>query len=230
MGNDKLNYVLTASPTPRPRQDAGNNSGPGIDLRDLLCQAAGGTADIPIGWSRLRHDAERMLQSATTDVGLRRELRVTGVYVLGSTPVVHLTGHDAVVHGICRRTVARARHTCQICGRTGHVWECLSQFQVLCARCAAPQVVAADLDALEALRQRRGSANQSIPVAELPARLVTAIAMALDTATSDGSCGQPRVNQSTRHAITRQEFDRWCQWFLALRESPKFVELIGSAR
>src|SRR5512137_956389 len=74
MGNDKLNYVLTASPTPRPRQDAGNNSGPGIDLRDLLCQAAGGTADIPIGWSRLRHDAERMLQSATTDVGLRREL------------------------------------------------------------------------------------------------------------------------------------------------------------
>jgi hypothetical protein len=228
MAIDDLIRALKALPDAPHALDVSASSDTQSDLVNVLLEAAGGANDVPPGWRHLQHDAERMLQSATAAVESRRELRVTNLYVLGSKPVVRLSVHDPVMHGIYRRTLARARHTCQVCARAGRAWDCLSQFQILCARCAAPHAVAADLDTLEALRDRQRRATHDAPVIELPVRLAATIAAALDN--SGGGCGQVVRPNPPAHPTTGDEFERWCAWLLALRESPKFVEALGLTR
>jgi hypothetical protein len=199
------------------------------ELRELLCQAAGGSPDVPSGWARLQRDAELMLRSAVSDALGRSELRITGVYVLASRPFVQLSSPDRVVHGIYRRAVACARHTCQVCGRAGRVWEELSQFRVLCPRCAAPHAITADLDALEQVRAQRRQPSDTVPVAEIPPRLLAAITAALATAEGvDGANDRTERNTRRRTTINREEFERWCDWLFALRHSAKFEEAITS--
>jgi hypothetical protein len=226
---DDLIRALKSFPEAQSALDTGASSGRHSELHSVLRQAAGGTHDVPPGWCSLQQDAERMLQSASATVESRRELQVTHLYVLGSQPVVRLSKHDRVVHGIYRRTIVRARHTCQVCARAGRAWDCLSQFRVLCARCAAPHAVAADLDMLQALRDRQRRAGHDAPVAELPVRLASTIADGLSHSRNDGEVQHARPAQLVR-PTTHEEFERWCAWLLALRESPKFVEALGLTR
>ena len=227
MGIDDLIRALKSLPEVQLASDAGAISGPQSELLSVLRRAAGSAPDVPPGWGRLQRDAERMLGSATATLTSRHELRVTGLYVLGSQPVVCLSTHDPVMHVIYRRTLARARHTCQVCGRAGRAWDCLSQFQILCARCAAPHAVAADLDALQALRDGQRRASHGVPVAELPVRLAATIAAVL-TPTAHGERQDAR-HAPPAHPASREEFERWCAWLLALRENPKFAQALGSA-
>lgn len=229
MGIDDLIRAIKALPTPQHRPEAGADSGPTAELLGALRQAAGGAPDVPRGWTRLHHDAVRMLQSATLTVESRQNLRVTAIYILGSQPYVRLSSDDPIVHGIYRRTLARARHTCQVCGRVGRTWDCISQFQVLCARCAAPHVVAADLDTLQALREEQRRANHDAPLAELPARLAATIATALSLSDSlDRHQDAPAM--SPARPVSREELERWCAWLLALRDDPRFAEALDSAQ
>ena len=229
MGIDDLIRMLKSTNTVQPGLVDGTGSGPQSELLAVLRQAAGGTPCVPPGWARLQRDAERMLRTAASTVASRRELRVTDIYVLGSQPVVRLSNHDPVVHGIYRRTLARARHTCQACGRAGRTWSCLSQFQVVCARCAAPYAVAADLDALEELRDRQRRAGRDAVVAEIPPRLANTIALVLRDAEDYGT-GDDFLRTSAARPLTRDEFDPWCSWLLELRDNPKFAEALALVR
>lgn len=207
MGIDELIHAHKPTIAVRSDSETCTSSVPQSELDRVLRQATGGAPKVPPGWGRLRQDAERMLLSATASVASRRELRVTDVYMFGSQPVVRLSAHDPVVHGIYRRTLARTRHTCQSCSRAGRVWECLSQFRVLCARCAAPHVVAAELDTVEALRERVRRAPKDSPIGELPPRLAAVIATALHTEAQTRPHDDSRRTQLAR-ATTRDELDR----------------------
>ena len=229
MGIDDLIRMLEASTEGLNSLSTRDGSTPEPELSRVLREAAGGLPAVPTGWSRLQRETERMLQSATGAVESRGVLTVTGVYVLASQPYVRLSAEDPVVHGIYRRALARARHTCQVCGRAGRVWGDLSQFQVLCTRCAASHAIAADRDAVENLRDRQRRAGHMAPVAEIPPRLATAIGellnAAMDCGTSEGSGCTPDVRP-----ITTDDFDRWCGWLLKLRDNPKFAEALASVR
>ena len=229
MGIDDLIHALKALPNAPHTLDGGGSSDPQSELLSVLRQAAGGATDVPPGWRRVQRDAQRMLQSAVATIESRWDLRVTDLYVLGSQPLVRLSAHDPVVHGIYRRTIARARHTCQVCGRAGRAWDCLSQFQVLCPRCAAPHVVAADLDTLQALRDRQRHASHDSPVAEFPVRLAATIAAALPQPRDSSEAQDARPTQAVR-PVTRDEFERWCGWLLALRDDPRFSAALDSVR
>ena len=122
MGIDDLIRMLEASTEGLNSLSTRDGSTPEPELSRVLREAAGGLPAVPTGWSRLQRETERMLQSATGAVESRGVLTVTGVYVLASQPYVRLSAEDPVVHGIYRRALARARHTCQVCGRAGRVW------------------------------------------------------------------------------------------------------------
>jgi hypothetical protein len=229
MGIDDLIRMLKASTEGRNSVSTRDDSTPEPELSRVLREAAGGLAAVPTGWSRLQRETESMLQSATGTVGSRGALTVTGVYVLASQPYVRLSAEDPVVHGIYRRVLARARHTCQVCGRVGRTWNDLSQFQVLCTRCAAPHVIAADLDRVEELRDLTRRSDGDAVVVELPVRLANIIAELLDT-TKDCSTGEHPGPMSTARTLTAEEFDRWCYWLLALRENPVLVQALASVR
>ena len=229
MGIDDLVRMLNAATEQQRSPCSGSASAPEPELRRVLRDAAGGLDAVPPGWERLLRETERMLASAAATVVSRSALTVTGLYILASQPHVRLSSEDAVVHGIYRRALARARHTCQVCGRAGRTWNDLSQFQVLCVRCAAPHVIAADLDRVDELRnfQRRAGRNQVI--AELPARLAQTLAERL-AATGYRSTADGRPTARIGRPITAEEFDRWCDWLLALRTNPIFAQAFASAQ
>lgn len=229
MGVDDLIRAIRALPTTQSSTGVNAESGPNADLLDALRQAAGGVPDVPRGWARLQREAERTLRSATSTVEFRQDVRVTEMYVLGSQPFVRLSSDDPILHGIYRRTLARARHTCQVCGRAGRTWNCISQFQVLCPRCAAPHVVAADLDTLEALREGQRRASHDAPLPALPVRLAATIASALSL--FEDVNRHPYVHStSIARPVSRDEFERWCNWLLKLRDDPRFTEVLESTR
>ncbi len=230
MGIDDLERLFQSIAAAKTEAAAAERNEPVYDLIGLLRYIAGGSSEVPSGWARLQREAQHRLTAAMAAVPSRSAIRVTEVNAFSSRPAFRLTAEDTVVRGIYRRTLAKARHTCQACGRAGHVWENLSQYRVLCPRCAAPEVVAADLDNLETLSRRVRHSVEAVPVTDIPARLVDAIAAVLDAGEPNGAPvegGRPRINQE---AIAREEFERWCNWLLPLRESPLLVEALREVR
>jgi Zn finger protein HypA/HybF involved in hydrogenase expression len=230
MGIDDLERLFKSIVAAKAESAAADRTEPVYDLLDLLRFIAGGSPEVPPGWVRLQCEAQHRLTAAMSAVPGRSAIRVTAVCAFSSRPAFRLTADDAVVRGIYRRTLAKARHTCQACGRAGRVWESLSQHRVLCPRCAAPEVVAADLDNLEMLGLRVRHSMEAVPVTDIPARLVDIVAVALDASERDGSLiegAKPRVFQE---AITPEEFERWCNWLRQLRESPALVDALRSVR
>ena len=229
MGIDNLVRMLNAATEQKRSPCSEGASTPEAELCRVLRDAAGGLDAVPPGWERLLRETERMLTSAAATVASRSALKVTGLYILASKPHVRLSSDDTVVHGIYRRALARARHTCQVCGRAGRTWNDLSQFQVLCVRCAAPHVIAAELDRVDELRDFQRRADRSADAPELPERLSNVIAELLD-ATRDVRAGERAAPKSAARPRTTEEFNRWCDWLLALRENPVLVAALASMR
>ncbi len=230
MGIDDLERLFKSIAAAKAESTAAQETEPEYDLLGLLRYIAGGSPEVPSGWARLQREAQNRLTAATSTVPGRSAVRVTQVNGFTSRPAFRLTADDAVVRGIYRRTLTKARHTCQVCGRAGHVWENLSQYRVLCPRCAAPEVVAADLDNLETLSVRVRRSAEAVPVTDIPARLVEIIAVALDAGERDGAPVEGAKPRIIQEAITPEEFERWCNWLLKLRESPALVEALRSVR
>ncbi len=138
MGIDDLERLFKSIAATKAAAAAAERPEPVYDLLGLLRFIAGGSPEVPSGWVRLQREAQHRLTAAMSAVPGRSAIRVTAVCPFSSQPAFRLTTDDAVVRGIYRRTLAKARHTCQACGRAGRVWESLSQHRVLCPRCAAP--------------------------------------------------------------------------------------------
>jgi hypothetical protein len=229
MGIDDLERLFKSIVAAKAESAAADRTEPVYDLLDLLRFIAGGSPEVPPGWVRLQCEAQHRLTAAMSAVPGRSAIRVTAVCAFSSRPAFRLTADDAVVRGIYRRTLAKARHTCQACGRAGRVWESLSQHRVLCPRCAAPEAVAADLDNLETLSLRVRHSMEAVPVTDIPTRLVDTIA-ALDAEGRYGAPVEGGRSQINQEAITPEEFERWCNWLLQLRESPALVDALRSVR
>ena len=229
MGIDDLVRMLNAATEQKRRPRSESASAPEAELCRVLRDAAGGLDAVPPGWGRLLRETERMLASAAVTLASRSAITVTGLYILASKPHVRLSAEDAVVHGIYRRALTRARHTCQVCGRAGRTWNDLSQFKVLCPRCAAPHVIAADLDRVQELRDRQRGAGRNQVIADLPVRLAQTLAERL-AAESDWRTSDGHRPTSTARPVTTEEFDRWCEWLLALRKNPMFAQAFASVR
>lgn len=90
---------------------------------------------VPPGWSQVLGHALRALGSAGRDVPHRhcRATHVAAAMAAVGKPSRFVV--DPVVHGIYRKALARARNTCQLCGRHGRASDGDKDVGVFCVRC-----------------------------------------------------------------------------------------------
>ena len=102
----------------------------------MLRREAGGMVTVPPGWSQVLRHALRDLTSVGRDVP-HRHSRAT--HVAAAMAAVGKSSRfvaDPVVEGIYRKALARARNTCQLCGRHGRAGDGDKDAGVYCATCA----------------------------------------------------------------------------------------------
>lgn len=101
---------------------------------------------IPSGWMALWRDTLRQLVAVRTH---DREFPLNYLSLEFENGLLELDMPytDAVLTGIARRCAARSRCICRLCGRRGQVRHFgMMESAVLCARCAAPQLLHCAID------------------------------------------------------------------------------------
>lgn len=104
------------------------------------------SADVPFGWMELLLQTMRQLVQVRTSA---RELSLSllTVSVDGERLEVDIPWGDAVLQGIARRCEERSRFICRQCGKRGLLRRFgMHDAAVLCARCAAPELLHSAID------------------------------------------------------------------------------------
>jgi hypothetical protein len=101
---------------------------------------------VPVGWRKTYADAMRDL--LTKDCASRSNLRVSGPFIEAGEIAFEVSKDDACVAGILRKTAARLRGQCQVCGAPARMRVNGIKRRPLCSECYAPRALASDLTRL----------------------------------------------------------------------------------
>ncbi len=101
---------------------------------------------VPVGWRKTYANAMRDL--LTKDCASRSNLRVSGPFIEAGEIAFEVSKDDACVAGILRKTAARLRGQCQVCGAPARMRVNGINRRPLCAECYAPRALAAELTRL----------------------------------------------------------------------------------
>lgn len=101
---------------------------------------------VPVGWRKTYADAMRDL--LTRDCVSRSNLSVSGPYIEAGEIGFEVSKDDACVAGILRKTAARLRGQCQVCGAPARMRVNGINRRPLCAECYAPRALASELTRL----------------------------------------------------------------------------------
>lgn len=138
MGSDAMNDCATSSTASWYAHD--------LPAKDSLHIAAHVYGTLPPGWQRLWRQTVRQLVNART---ADRELSLMCLTVDWDRGLLELDlpWADEVLIGIARRCAQRSRFICRQCGKAGLLRQFgMSEAAVLCARCAAPELLHRAID------------------------------------------------------------------------------------
>ena len=127
---------------------------------------------VPAGWLPAMHDMAGSLADAIAGHPDADNFHVRSVRSLGQdNPYIDVTHYDRpAIIGIIRKTQARCRHTCTLCGFIGKYYELEKLENHLCVDCVAPALL---LEALEINEQNLAMSlsNSPIHVSQVPTEL-----------------------------------------------------------
>ena len=118
---------------PRPSQSV---APPESTIALMLRREAGGMVTVPPGWLQVLRHALRDLTSACREVPHRHSRATHVAAVMAAVGKSSRFVADPVVEGIYRKALARARNTCQLCGRHGRAGDGDKDAGIYCPRCA----------------------------------------------------------------------------------------------
>jgi hypothetical protein len=101
---------------------------------------------VPVGWRKAYDDVMRDLLAI--DFASRSNLVVSGPFIQDGEISFGVSKDDACVAGILRKTAARLRAQCQVCGAPARMRVNGLKRRPLCAECYAPRALAAELTRL----------------------------------------------------------------------------------
>jgi hypothetical protein len=112
---------------------------------------------VPFGWQRLYGDLRHSLRVVSAEP--RASIRIDGAWEEDGLLHIGSESSDPVVQGVLRKARTRAMNTCMHCGKPGKRRELANwQEATWCAACAAPRLLALDIERVLAL-DKCGSAE-----------------------------------------------------------------------
>jgi hypothetical protein len=166
---------------------------------------------LPRGWQRLLRETVVKLYAVCGSTRRDASLAAMKVDARGDELRFLVDCGDRVLQGIVRKASARSRVTCTDCGRIGRLRElCGDRQQVLCPRCAAPQVLRRHVDDLLDTAPFLIRLALHVDETQIPKLLLSGFREAADEAL------HPQVDRElARMSPTR--FDQWVRSWRVMR-------------
>jgi hypothetical protein len=119
------------------------------------------TERVPVGWRKTYADMMRDLLAR--DCASRSNLVLSGPFIRDGEISFCVSKDDACVAGILRKSAARLRCQCQVCGAPARMRVIGLKQRPLCAECYAPRALAAELTRLlQDLTQRAAADSRKL--------------------------------------------------------------------
>jgi hypothetical protein len=99
---------------------------------------------VPVGWQKVYFNM--ILQLQAINCRARGKIELWGAAVEDAEMDITFSKDDPVIDGILRKTVAKMKLTCEICGRPGHHVEVNAKPHYLCTKCHAPHLLKSQID------------------------------------------------------------------------------------
>lgn len=99
---------------------------------------------VPVGWQKIYFNM--ILQLQAINCRARGKIELWGAAVEDAEMDITFSKDDPVIDGILRKTVAKMKLTCEICGRPGRHVDLNDKPHFLCTKCHTPHLLKTQID------------------------------------------------------------------------------------